>query len=86
MKHTKMATKTNIIGLKDLRLNTDKYIREVQRGRSFTVVRKSTPVFKLEPVDEWGDEGAWETVADFSSLPGGGIEASELLKALKKTK
>ena len=85
-----MITKTkqsNIIGLKDLRLNLEKYIRLIQKGHSFTVVRKSSPVFKLEPTDEWGDEGTWETVADFSDFgPEGGILASDLLKSLKKMK
>ena len=36
-----MATKTNIIGFKDLRLNADKYISAIARGKSFTVVRRS---------------------------------------------
>lgn len=85
-----MTTKTkqsNIVGLKDLRLNIEKYIRLIQKGHSFTVIRKSTPVFKLEPIDEWGDEGTWETVADFSDFrPEGGILASDLLKSLKKMK
>jgi Arc/MetJ-type ribon-helix-helix transcriptional regulator len=35
-------------------------------------------------VDEWGDEGKWETVVDFRDLPGGGIPAEDLLERLKK--
>ncbi|OGL35041.1 hypothetical protein A3F65_01725 [Candidatus Saccharibacteria bacterium RIFCSPHIGHO2_12_FULL_47_16b] len=34
-------------------------------------------------VDEWGDEGNWETVVDFRDLPGGGMPAEELLERLK---
>ena len=49
-----MATKTNIIGFKDLRLNADKYISAIARGKSFTVVRRSKPIFNITPVDEWG--------------------------------
>ena len=59
---------TAIIGLKELRNNTEKYISAVKRGRSFTVVRRSQPVFQVAPVavDEWGDEGVWETVLDLT--------------------
>ena len=46
---------------------------------SFIVVKRSRPVFRIEPVEE-----KWETIADFSSLPGGGISAKKLLAALRK--
>ena len=77
-------TKSRIIGLKELRLNIEKYVRMVQKGASFIVVRKSDPIFKLEPVDEWGDEGIWETVLDFNEIKKDGIKASHILSALKK--
>ncbi|MGH7196086.1 MAG: ribbon-helix-helix domain-containing protein [Candidatus Saccharimonadales bacterium] len=35
-------------------------------------------------VDEWGDEGEWETVVDFRDLPGGGMPAEEFSERLKK--
>lgn len=73
-----------IIGLKELRENTEKYIGAVKRGRSFTVVRRSRPVFKVMPVDEWGDEGQWETAVDFRKLNKKGVLASEVLKTLHK--
>jgi antitoxin (DNA-binding transcriptional repressor) of toxin-antitoxin stability system len=77
-------TKPNIVGLKELRLNIEKYIDLIQKGHSFIVVRKSTPIFKLEPMDEWGDEGTWETIADFTSLqPERGIPLDELIGKLK---
>ena len=75
--------KTNIIGLKELRENMETYIAQVKAGKSFTVVRRSSPVFRVTPVDEWGDEGAWEIVADFSSRKGGGMPAKQFLKLLK---
>ena len=81
-----MTTKNiqkNIVGLKDLRLNIEKYIKLIQKGHSFVVVRKSNPVFKLEPVDKWGDEGTWETVADFRSLPEGGVPIDIFIEKLK---
>ncbi|MFA5750947.1 MAG: type II toxin-antitoxin system prevent-host-death family antitoxin [Candidatus Paceibacterota bacterium] len=81
-----MSTKVKekIIGLKDLRENADKYINAVAKGRSFTVVRRSKPIFKMMPVDEWGDEGLWETLIDFRDKNGRGIEAGKLLKLIQK--
>ena len=60
----KTATK-NIVGLKELRENMDSYISGVEKGRSFIVVRRSRPIFRLAPIDVWGDEGVWEKVVDF---------------------
>ncbi|MEK7209196.1 MAG: type II toxin-antitoxin system prevent-host-death family antitoxin [Patescibacteria group bacterium] len=79
-----MAKNTNIIGLKELRENTEDYIKQVKRGRSFLVVRRSKPVFRVEPVDEWGDEGQWETVVDFTKIKKGGVPAEIVLKHLRK--
>lgn len=79
-----MAKTTNIIGLKELRENTENYIKQVKHGRSFLVVRRSKPVFKMMPVDEWGDEGVWRTLIDFTKIRKGGIPAVELLKYFRK--
>lgn len=35
-------------------------------------------------VDEWGDEGNWETVADFREINPNGVPVKEVLKALQK--
>jgi len=35
-------------------------------------------------VDEWGDEGEWETVIDFRGINPNGVPASEVLSALEK--
>ena len=75
---------SKIIGLKELREHTEDYISQVGKGRSFVVVRKSKPVFKLSPVDEWGDEGVWENVLDFSKMKNGGMPAEDFLKIVKK--
>lgn len=75
---------SKIIGLKELRENTENYISQVEKGKSFVVVRKSKPVFKLSPVDEWGDDGTWETVLDFSKMKNGGMPAKNFLKIIKK--
>lgn len=35
-------------------------------------------------LDEFGDESIWGTVADFRSLPGGGLPEKEFISRLKK--
>ena len=35
-------------------------------------------------IDEWGDDGQWETVVSFRDLPNGGMPAEELVERLKK--
>ena len=75
---------TAIVGLKDLREHTENYIARVRRGKSFIIVRRSKPIFKITPVDEWGDEGLWETVVDFRQIGAEGMSAKTLLKALRK--
>ena len=71
--------KTSILGLKELRENTGKYIYRVKKGDSFIVVRKSKPVFKIVPADS---EEQWETVVDFTKVKKGGVPISELLSRL----
>lgn len=73
----------NIVGLKELRQNVERYIAEVKRGKSFTVVRRSKPVFRLTPLDAWGDEGVWEAVVDFTKIRSGGVPAKDVLRKLK---
>lgn len=74
---------TTIIGLKELRENTEKYIGAVGRGRSFTVVRRSRPIFKVMPVDKWGDEGEWETILDLTKGKDRKITAGQLLSYMR---
>ena len=80
-----MATKVKnqIIGLKDLRLNTSKYINRLNKGESFTVVKRSKPVFKVVPFDE-DDDSLWETVVDFTSISPRGVPIADVLKSLKR--
>ncbi len=83
-KTIKKEKMSGIVGLKELRENMEKYIGHVKKGRSFTVVRRSRPIFKVVPVDEWGDEGEWETIADFRDMPNGGMPATDFIKLLTK--
>lgn len=72
----------NIIGLKELRENTEAYIKRVNRGESITVVRRSTPLFRLTPVD--AEEIGWESISDFTTLDEKGVSARDILTSLRK--
>jgi len=76
----KTLNKEKIIGVKELRNNLDDYISLVNKGRTFTVVKRSKPVFKITPID---DEDQWETIIDFTQIKKEGIPIGEVLKALK---
>ena len=80
----KTKIKEKIIGFKELRQNADKYINAVAKGRTFTVVKRSKPVFKMVPVDKWGDEGNWKTIVDFTKIAQNGVLAEEILESLKR--
>ncbi len=71
----------NIIGLKELRENMENWISEVGKGKSFVVLRKSKPVFKIVPAET---EEHWETVIDFTKIRRSGVPAEEVLKALRQ--
>ena len=73
--------KSSIIGLKELRENTESYIRRVHRGESIIVVRRSTPLFRLTPID--ADESGWESVADFTTHDEQGVSARDILATLQ---
>ena len=80
-----MAIKTHIIGFKEFRENSEKYITAVSLGKSFTIVRRSKPILTISaPVDEWGDEGKWETLIDFTKIKKNGVPAEDVLASLKR--
>jgi len=69
----------NIIGLKDLRLNMDKYIRRVKQEKEcFSVFKHSKPLFRICPIEEDG----WEEVVDFTRIKKGGVNIDDLLSRL----
>ena len=70
----------NLIGLKELRENVETYVTQVRQGKSFLVVRRSKPIFKISPPDE--DSDLWETVIDFTKLKKGGIPLAGILSRL----
>jgi len=70
----------NIIPFKDFRLNAEKYIKALDKGMSFVVVKRSKAIFRLEPVGE-----KWETLIDFTN--GGknkGMKIDKFISALEK--
>lgn len=73
-----MAEQT-IIGLKDLRENLAIYLAEIGKGKSFTVVRRSKPIFNITPVKT---EDRWEEALDFTKIKKGGVDIDEILERL----
>jgi hypothetical protein len=79
-----------IIGLKELREKVAHFAREVQRGKTFIVVKQSKPLFKIsQPILEAGDLEAvdgkgWQSLVDFTQIRKGGVPASDVLKVLKR--
>jgi len=69
----------NIIALKDLRLNMDKYVQGVKSGQSFVVVKQSKPIFRISPLE---DDGRWEEVTDFTKAKKGGVDIDDILTRL----
>ncbi|MFH1404921.1 MAG: type II toxin-antitoxin system prevent-host-death family antitoxin [Patescibacteria group bacterium] len=68
----------NMIPLKQLRQNVEKYATRVQKGYSFIITKRSKPLFKISPVDE----GSWEVVSDFTKIRKGGVDIDDMLSRL----
>ncbi len=73
------------ISIKDLRKNLATVADQVLTGKSFTVFRRSKPVFKIVPIEEnFDEEDGWVDFIDFTE--GGekdGMKAEEFLKILR---
>lgn len=69
-----------IIGLRELRERADVYIKEAARGKSFLVVRRSRPIFRITPPEEAPE--LWETAIDFTKVKPSGVALKALLKRL----
>jgi len=72
-----MAKKETIIGLKELRENTEKYISRVGKGESFMVIRRSKPVFKISSPEE--DAELWESIIDFTKINKRGVRLEDVI-------
>jgi antitoxin (DNA-binding transcriptional repressor) of toxin-antitoxin stability system len=75
----KTTTLKHTVSLKELREQFPKYIEAIAKGQSFTVVKRSKPIFQINPV---GDEGTWQTIADFTQIDDRGVPADEVLAQL----
>lgn len=69
-----------IIGLKELRNNTNKYISRVKAGESFIIMRRLEVIFKIAPVGD--TDGLWEEVIDFTKIKKGGVDIKDILARL----
>ena len=70
---------SNTISLRELREQLPKYIDAIANGQSFTVVKRSKPIFQLSPIS---DDGIWQTIVDFTTVDSKGVDADAVLKAL----
>ena len=66
-----------IIGLKELRENLEKYIQDTRKGNTLLVLRRSRPLFRITPLEE-----EWEEVVDFTKIRKGGVKIEEILSRL----
>ena len=62
------------INLKELKENIKIYVEHIKKGESLTVMRQSTPLFKISPFEE-----KWEEVIDFTKIKRGGVNMKEIL-------
>ncbi len=68
------------IGLKELRQNMEKYVKQVKKGESIVVLRRSIPLFKISPVENKEDD--WEEVIDFTKIKKGGVDIKDILSRI----
>ena len=74
-----MQKNSAIVGVKELRQNLDNYISQIKKGKSFTIVKRSQPVFKISPID---NEEMWEEIIDFTKMKNGGVKIEEILSRI----
>jgi len=67
-----------MIGLKEFRNNVDAYVKRIDKGYKFLVLKRGKPVFEISPVGP----NLWEEVIDFTKIKKGGVNIKELLKRL----
>lgn len=71
----------NLVKLKDLRINLDKYLAQLAKVGTLTVMRRSEPIFNISALEETADY-LWEPVIDFTRLKKGGLDIKEVLSRL----
>jgi len=73
-------SQSTFIGLKEFREKLPDYIKTIEKGSSYIVIKRSKPVFRISPVEN--DDEMWETVIDFTQIRRGGVNIDEILKRL----
>jgi len=68
------------VGLKELRQNMEKHVRRIKKGESLIVMRRSTPLFKISPIEN--DSEDWEEVVDFTKIKKGGVDIKDILSRI----
>ncbi len=68
------------IGLKELRQNMEKHIKRIKKGESLIIMRRSTPLFKISPIEDESEE--WEEVVDFTKIKKGGVDIKDILSRI----
>ena len=68
------------VGLKKLRENMERYIERVKKGEDLIVMRRSTPLFKISPIEDEAEE--WEEVIDFTKTKKGGVKIKDILSRI----
>jgi antitoxin (DNA-binding transcriptional repressor) of toxin-antitoxin stability system len=58
----------------------EKYTKRVKKGESLIVLRRSTPLFKIFPVESKEEE--WEEVVDFTKVKRGGVGTKDILSRI----
>ena len=76
-----MSNLSKTISLKEFRLGLPKVMEAISAGQSFTVMKRSKPVFQISPVE---DEGNWNTIIDFTEIDKRGVAVDDVLAALRK--
>ncbi len=71
-----------IIGLKEFRLNVDKFAQQVSSGKSITVLKRSKPLFKISAVNDGAIDNEWEELIDFTKVKKGGVKIDDILARL----
>ncbi len=70
----------NFVGLKELRENMEEYIKRIKKGEDLIVIRRSTPLFRISPIENKEEE--WEEVIDFTKIKKGGINIKDILSRI----
>lgn len=72
-----------IIGLKEFRQKVNHLAKEVGKGQSFIIVRRSKPLFRIVPLQEQNENDQWVTLIDFTKINPRGVAIEQIIKALK---